>query len=403
MTGTRAAGAPVASGAAVAGLAVALLLVAGCGDGAGSGYDGVQVDTLANGAVQVTSPRRGQWGEGEGWELEEVFRIGTKSGEGPELFGQIVAVVADEEGRLLVLDSQARELRIFDARGSHLRTVGGRGGGPGELGNPIGMVLHPEDGSAWVVDPGNGRVSIFESDGEFRTTIPRQLGYFALPWPGGFDAEGRLLDVVPGGLVRLDSEGARDTIFLPEDETPRIRVVREDGAGLMTMSPPFGPRLHWYLDPQGMIWTAVSDAFHFTARGFDGQVRRTVRRPHDPIPVGRAEGDSVVQGMRDQIAQFAQGASRVEGDLSVPSHRPAFSTFVVDDRGRLWVEPTRAPGTDRELHIFDPEGVFLGAMPVDPGLQISFPRAFFRGDDLYAVVTDDLGVAQVVRYRILGR
>ena len=392
---------------AAPGLVVAALfagLVAGCGDPAGSGATEVVFDTLATGEVQVTSPLEGQWGEGEAWTLEEEVRIGTASGEGPELFGQVQGLVADDEGRILVLDSQAREIRIFDADGAHLRTVGGQGGGPGEIANANGLAIHPEDGSVWVVDPGNGRYSVFESNGDFRTTYPRPIGYFAVPWPGGFDHEGRLHDVVPGGLVRLDDEGvAVDTIALPDDDTPRIRVTAEDGAGLMSMVPPFGPRMQWYFDPRGMVWTAVSDAFHFTARNFDGQARRQVRRPHDPVPVSRAEGDSVVEAMREQIARFGQGTAQVDGNMNPPSHRPAFSTFVVDDAGRLWVEPHRAPDAPREFHVFDPEGRFLGPVVIDPGLQISFPRAHFRGEHLYAVVTDDLDTPYVVRYRIRGR
>ncbi len=377
-----------------------LMLAPGC-DTDDAGMASVQVDTLASGAIQVTSPREGILPPGDRWELEEELRIGTATGEGPELFGQVQGLVADDEGRILVLDSQAREIRIFDADGAHLRTVGRQGGGPGEFANANGLAIHPEDGSVWVVDPGNGRYSVFESNGDFRTTHPRPIGYFAIPWPGGFDHDGHLHDVVPGGLVRLDDEGvAVDTIALPEDDTPRIRVTAGDGSGIMTMSPPFGPRMHWYFDPRGMVWTAVSDAYHFTARDADGEVRRVVRRPHDPVPVSRAEGDSVVQAMRQQIAQFSERSPQVEGNMNPPSHRPAFSTFVVDDQGRLWVEPSRAPDAPRELHVFDPEGRFLGPVAVDPGLRISYPRIHFRGDHLYAVVTDDLGTPYVVRYRI---
>ncbi|TVP54272.1 MAG: 6-bladed beta-propeller [Gemmatimonadales bacterium] len=383
---------------ALAGLVLAL--APGCGTD-DAGMASVQVDTLASGAIQVTSPREGILPPGDRWELEEELRIGTATGEGPELFGQVQGLAADDEGRILVLDSQAREIRIFDADGAHLRTVGGQGGGPGEIANANGLAIHPEDGSVWVVDPGNGRYSVFESNGDFRTTHPRPIGYFAIPWPGGFDHDGRLHDVAPGGLVRLNDEGvAVDTIALPEDDTPRIRVTAGDGSGLMTMAPPFGPRLHWYFDPRGMVWTAVSDAFHFTARDVDGEVRRVVRRPHDPVPVSRAEGDSVVRVMREQIAQFSQRSPQVEGDMTPPSHRPAFTTFVVDDQGRLWVEPSRASDAPRELHVFDPEGRFLGPVAVDPGLRISYPRTHFRGDHLYAVVTDDLDTPYVVRYRI---
>ena len=388
------------------GALLAAALATGCGDARTPAGAEVTIDTLATGEIQVTSPLQGQWAEGEGWQLDEELRIGSATSEGPDLFGSIAALAVDTEGRILVLDSQARELRFFAPDGTHLRTVGGEGGGPGEFASPVGLALDPIDGTIWVVDPGNGRYTLFTPEGDLLTTHPRPIGYFALPWPTGFTDTGAFYDVVPGGLVRLtDEAAAADTLRLPEDDSPRVRIAAADGGMLMTMVPPFGPRLHWRFDRTGHLWESTSDRFHFVRRTLDGERNRIVRRDHEPVAVTRAEADSIREVMEEQIGASGAGANpEVEGSLDAPPHKPAFSTFLVDDRGGLWVEPHRAADDpERRLAIFDPEGVHLGEVEVDPGLQLVLVLPVFRDEHLYAVVTDDLDIPSVVRYRIRGR
>jgi hypothetical protein len=372
----------------------------GCGEGGPDAGPAIVTDTLPGGVVQVTSGAGGLWGEGDGWRLVDELRLGGVDAEGAEMFGTIPAIAADARGRILVLDHPAREVRVFGPEGDHLRTLGREGSGPGEFRNPVGLALHP-DGSVWIVDPGNGRYTVFEEDGTFRTTHTRPMGYFAWPFPGGFDAEGRLWDLAaPDVLVGLSMEGQpADTARIPQYESERVRVTRDDGAGLMTMVAPFRPMLRWQIDARGHLWSAVSDRFRFVQERLGGDTVRIVTRTHTPVRVTPAEADSVREGMQSVIASFGESV-RVEGDLGAPDHKPAFQAFLVDPEGHLWVEPSRAPGEPRTLEVFRPDGAYLGRVPIDPGLQLVGVRPFFRGDALYAVVNDELDVPQVVRYRI---
>jgi hypothetical protein len=401
-----------------------LALGTGCGGAPSSAPGEVAIDTLAGGVIQVTSSMEGRWGEEEGWVLSEELRIGTASGVGPESFGQIAALAVDDSGRIFVLDNQARELRVFGPAGEHLRTIGRQGGGPGEFGNPVGLAIHPGEGTIWVVDPGNGRYTVFGPDGELVETHPRLIGYFAWPFPGGFTQDGEFFDVVPQGLVRLTPPAEpADTVPVPEDDTPRVRIARADGVMMMSMVPPFGPRLHWRFDPGGYLWTAVSDRLHFSQtplwnasspsgdrdasldrgdQGPPGEPVRIVRRPHHPTPASRWEADSIREELDANIARSGVGSDiQIEGDMSVPAQKPAFQTFLVDDGGHLWVEPSRPADDPRRRFLnFAPDGGYLGPVEVNRGLAASQVLPVFRSDDLYAVVADDLGVDYVVRFRV---
>lgn len=385
-------------------LAVALgvFLVAGCGDGSPEASGGATVDTLPSGVIQVSNTTQGTWADGEGWQLVEEVSIGRADGDGPDLFGSIVDLEVDDRGRVFVLDNQARELRIFGSDGTHERTVGGEGGGPGEFALPVGLTIEPGTGHAWVVDPSNGRYTVFDRNGELVTTHPRPIGYFAWPWRTGFDQNGDLWDVVPDGLVRMTTDLApSDTIPLPEYEASQINVTDGDGLLQMSVAPPYAPLQRWRFDANGHLWIAVSNAQRFTrTRLGSADADRIVRREHTPVPVTRAEADSARED-RMEIASHAGPGATLQGELTVPDVKPAFETFVVDDGGRLWVEPSRPAGEEqRHLLVFDPDGVYLGAVEIPDGMQLVSVLPAFRGDTMWAVVTDELDIQHVVRYRI---
>lgn len=381
-------------------------IVIGCGGGDGSrpGFTDVVVDTLAGGVIRVTSGPVGAWGEENGWSLMEELVLGSATAEGPELFGDIRALGVDERGRTLVLDAQAAELRIFGPDGVHLRTVGGRGSGPGEFRSPVGLASDP-GGRWWVVDPANGRYTVLDAEGGLVTSFPRSIGYFAVPWPMGFDTSGRLHDLASSEEILALSDLAQpvDTFAIPTAEGRRINVRRADGAMTMSMVAPFSPRQHWRFDPRGYLWSAMSDRLHFVQQTLAGDTVRIVRREHVPEPVTSAEADSVEAAIREVIATSAGPDAQVDGDFRAPQAKPAFETFHVDDEGRLWVEPTRSRGAPRTLLVFDPDGGYLGSLPVPDGFGMLGVIPIFREGTVTALVINEDGVPTVVRYRVMGR
>jgi len=55
-------------------------------------------------------------------------------------------------GAIVVLNAGTSEVRYFDARGAHVRSIGGRGSGPGEFGSMDAAVFHGQ--RAWTLDDG---------------------------------------------------------------------------------------------------------------------------------------------------------------------------------------------------------------------------------------------------------
>lgn len=382
-------------------LSLALLaLSAACGRGdAAARWEGT-VDTLANGAVLVKNTETGVWREGEAWTLAEEARIGSVDSEGPDLFGQVTALEADPLGRIYVLDGQAQEVRVFNPDGTHLRTIGRKGGGPGEFKQAIGMLWAP-DGRLWVVDPSNARYSVIDTAGRYVSAHRRTIGGYAVPWRGGFDTEKRFyeLGVVSGAngarraAIRFDAAMApADTAELPDYEGEVFEHRRE--RMYMAADVPFTPVMVLHLADDGTVWSGVSDRYRIHRHRLGGDTLRVVERAFRPLPVTAAERDTALRG----LSWFTEQGGRVDGSR-IPDTKPAYEGFFTDDQGSLWVRPATARADlNRVFDVFDAEGRYLGRvrspfpLPRDP---------VFRGGKLYAVTTDELGVQYVVRMRVV--
>lgn len=376
-----------------------LLLAAACGSGSTPGHT---VESLPNGARRVVNTGDGAWTQATRWRPVEVLRIGREEGGAPDVLGLPTVLEADDAGNLYVLDAQAQEVRVFDARGAHLRTMGREGAGPGEFRQPAGLSLAP-NGDLWVYDPRNNRFTVFAPDGTLRTSHRRASGLTSIPWRGRVDREGRVWDTDIGSagiggspaLVWSRFDGAAETkVDLPPYSTPSFTTP----AGNVRASVPFAPRLAWTIDPEGLIWSTTTDAYRIHRHRPAGDTLLIVELAVEPVPVSAAERDTAVS----QLGWFTQQGGRVDAS-QIPARKPAFTDFRVDDRGYLWVTPSLPAGTPTtSFDVFNPEGVYQGRLTLPIALEPWSP-VLVRGDRLYTAVLAPEGHPQVMAFRLEGR
>lgn len=103
----------------------------------------------------------------EEWTLQltEEMTVGGEPVTLQTAFYRPAALGFDFTGNLFVLDSGNHRIQVFAPDGSFLRSMGEPGEGPGQLGDPQGMFVHP-DGRVWVADTRNRRVQPFSATGE---------------------------------------------------------------------------------------------------------------------------------------------------------------------------------------------------------------------------------------------
>ncbi len=371
------------------GSAAALLLAAAC-----SAADRLPhrstTDTLESGVVLVRNEGEGVWDDRSAWRLTDEVRIGARDGLGPMVFGEIRGLALDRWGRVYVLDGHADEVRVFDADGSYVRTIGRRGQGPGELLGPTGIRIDPS-GRLWALDPGNQRYSVFDPTGLLVAEYPFRGNVGYVEWDDGvFTPTGDLYDRVPvwfgrrgrKGFARYDTLRGEFVDTVPHPPYPPGTVF------------PFGRSVP---TPRGW-WIATRAEYRLTEVAWSGDTIRIVERALEARPFTGEQRDSAARAAREM-----NRISRGQVDLDVPELRPIFDAMLVDDRDYLWVMLTPDPDADGTVFdVFDRDGVHLGGVGARFRAETS-PRPVGRGDRIAFVSEDELDVEYVVVLRIEGR
>ncbi|MFT5435151.1 MAG: hypothetical protein ACI9OJ_005868, partial [Myxococcota bacterium] len=89
----------------------------------------------------------------------------------PESFGLVTNVRELDDGTLLVADPLSKVLLHLDMDDGSVDTIGSEGPGPDEYRQPD-AVFALDGGRTFLVDLGNARFTILESDHEFTQTYP---------------------------------------------------------------------------------------------------------------------------------------------------------------------------------------------------------------------------------------
>jgi len=393
----------------------ALLLLGACGrTDAPRGWSGT-VEKLPNGAVRVTNPAHGMWADSAGWRLVPELQVGEAEGDAATTFGSVSGLAVDGAGRIYVLDRQANELRIFDRRGAHVRTVGRAGGGPGEYTSANGLLWLSPD-TLVVVDQQGARYSILTADGNFVRSVPRRINSFSWAFAGGTSG-GRIYEIGSAGEGKdrhpallgasLAGDGgaagggpahgpAADTIPLPSVEGPDYQSFEvHNGSSMMMMGVPFTPTAAYHLDGRGGIWQGNGSRFRLVRSTLAGDTTTEIRLDAAPVPVTPAE----IQEWESNpsIARFKQMGGRVD-EGRIPRVKPFFTALYADPDGYLWVS---VPGGPKEVAfaLFDPTGRYLGRLKTT-GLTRDVIPPVVRNGRLYLVGRDETDVERVYVYRI---
>jgi hypothetical protein len=338
--------------------------------------------------------------------------IGSVGGEGPDVFGDIRSVDAASDGTIYVLDAQAVEIRVFDGQGRPLRTLGGRGEGPGEITAANGIQL-VGDSLIWVQDYGKGSMVALTSDGAERERRPMPLRSFAYVWRGTVDAAGRYWeptvesDAWSGGpmepgvhqpladhyLVRTDPTWTSPDSLVLGQARMTILVVQFSGGSLGNFGVPFEPQPMSAVGLDGDFWETQGTAYILARRDASGDTLVRIEAPVPSTPVSDADAARYREPYENDPERLRAAERVVE---VMPDTKPPIAALTTDDQGRLWVERARAPEARPLYHVFSNEGRFLAVVELAFEPAEHLPLRIRHGH-LYAVSRDSVNVPYVVR------
>lgn len=369
-----------------------VVLLAGCADG-GSGADG-------RGGLAAA-----------GADTCAFTEVATSSADA--LFSEVTSVDVDSRGRIYVGDRGRADVTVLDEDGAVLRTLGGAGKGPGEFQWINDVQVLPGD-SLLVYDYGLGRITVFApASDSVAYTIDLGAASPLLPpnsvrrLPGTDAYVGRVLEPFRASgddpsrdyertqVVRLlnpDGSVQRDSVLVLR--SGQSILTARNGRSVAAMPNRFGRPGELRAGPAGRLYYGWGDSLAVEIYSVDGRRVGGFTSPHRPPPVTDRDIERSFASETD-ARTFRSAAERfVERYAS--GRWPAFRTFRVDDRGRLWFGLLTLEGEPTEWAAYDTSGTRLctTTLPENVTLErIGAERAF-------GVATDRDDVPRVVVYRM---
>lgn len=342
------------------------------------------------------------------WTLEEDLRLTGPPG---GYFGIVGGLATDSRDNIFVLDGRAQQILVFDFEGAHVRTVGGKGEGPGEFQMATALAVGPGD-SLWVTDPMTRRYSVFGPDGELARVVTRRINGEAngercsltadgsyMEWATRYSNEEKTgdlsdIDLLHFHPVRVSTGGDR------QDTLPRLEFTAEmaDMPSMGMRRPVWiAPALRRTFDCRGGLWFAHSGEYRLYKRTLDGDTT-VVTSLIDATPADVDEAD------RDEIRSVFESRPDVLADQlrALPDKKPIIEAILVDGGGHVYVIPETArvePGG--AIDLFREDGAFQGRMAVPETVTLTYDWAAHATPEyLLFAGADDAGTPYVTRLRI---
>ncbi len=344
------------------------------------------------------------------------FSVGDALGNERYEFYRLRGMARLSDGSVAVIDRRDQRVRIFNQNGEFVRSMGGRGEGPGEFRNPWFMWALPGD-TLWVGDYRPQRFNVFSRDGEFVRLVTLNPPYPNPSRGGGVLSNGTSIN------LREDRERERDF------RTPgrlRVEVHGPDGTRLAPLLTLDGRRMgsvesapNFYFAPlfdagsdvdAGGTTVAVTTGRDPEVRILDEQfrLRRIIRWSEEERDVTRADVRTWREEYRREqrerdLGDFAatlgpEIEALASDERPVADLFPTAASVMVARDGRIWVRRYPRPRQTTGWLAFEPDGRFLCHMEEVSDLEDIHE---FGVDYVLGSSRDAIDIESVVMYELI--
>jgi hypothetical protein len=296
-----------------------------------------------------------------------------------EPFSAIASIRELRDGRVLVVDSRERALKIVDRGLTTVEQIGRNGAGPGEYEVPGRLLALPGD-STILTDPRNRRLLILGPDGKPVSTIGAADGRGAWnpasPAPRFTDGagnvyflgsrianEGKDVQLVDtAAIIRADRRtGALDTVAFVRLPKTEIRTQSSGGriTGVQIFLNPFAPQDEWVVAADGRV--GIVRVADYKIEWITPNGIRRVGQPvrHTQIAVTERDFAETQRGRAAAAGRGAAEAAPAGLPPDWPKTKPPFlrEAALASPDGRMWVLRSRPAGDVVPVYdVFDSTG-----------------------------------------------
>jgi hypothetical protein len=312
-----------------------------------------------------------------------------------QLFPQDVGT--DARNRLFILNRTDFYVARYSSAGRLESKLGRNGAGPGEFTLTSGMAVTPA-GGIWIIDAAKRALVGFDSAGRVLPEVSLR----------GRGAQ-RIAALTDGTL--LFSNERRDTAYLRRIQGDSslvlaavplapTRSVNAAVCGLVGYQrrPVFSPDLLWAARGSRLVY-ASGPGYSFTLLQGSGPAR-TFRRSRKPTPATLALGKRALgPGGSMQVAgrpPCVIPADSILRGAGVAAAIPAYSSLLLESRGRIWALRWSFPDGPQLADIYSAERGYLGTV----NLGTAKPVGLLEDGRLIALERDANDVPVVVVYTV---
>lgn len=371
-----------------------------------------QENTLPRVGIPVVSNGDESVHDGQLFRFEQDLVIGGQE-DGPEwqLFTRLGPVIVGPEGRMIVLHGM-NQLLIISSQGELIRTIGGKGQGPGEFELIWGLYWIEYGAEFWVNDAQLFRMSRFTADGDLIDTIHYGEIVGNLPV---------IMHIGNRRFLGIESEMQEDYsnlwVFKVLDQHLKpvevlakipwqghVRLANKPGVG-MTVPFKYSPRA--VIFPSGGFCILNPDEGGLLRYDESAKPLYWIERSWDRARVSSADREYWRQR---NIGMPSPGGAFTRGDLDavpLPRNHAPFINAITDDEGRLWVRRTFPPRTRPDevrttivFDVFDDAGLWLGVQHIESDFGIP---SCIRDGYAYISWNDRAGeiASRLIRYKVI--
>jgi hypothetical protein len=307
----------------------------------------------------------------------------------------------DNAGRFYISDVSDMAIKVFDQSGTFLKSIGRKGGGPGEFESIAFMSVLP-DGKILVMDYQTRRTSLFKPDGEFinsylslsnigRIYLATDSSYTVIELRYKKELAEREL------WVKTFDFFGKELVSFGKFTSPEVKTLSLGGGGI-AMSVPQSPQSIFAGDQEHQrLYHCLNNKYLIEVYDQNGKLFRKIDRPYQPVAFTSEDAKKFLS--RFEARPDSPGA-KLAKQMELPKVKTVADRILVDDQGNLWVETNEekkeAEKTLRAYDIFNKDGFY------DARAWCEFRPGLFVAGKMYRLAEDEeTGATTVNRYQVV--
>ena len=352
-----------------------------------------------DGVTFVRNPEQPFYGDIT-FELDELLTVGNEADEN-FMFVRVTDVDVGKEGKIYVLDAGNYRLQIFDSEGHFLKTIGRKGQGPGEFGGlPFGFSF--KNDRIYVRE--YRKMNVFDSGGDFVRSYP--LDTYVVEF--AVDGEECLIgyadisqrDTAVRGIIRMNPEGKTVQTMAEYTDLGIKIVVAETMTYTLSPNHSYTPRLNFaHLGENAFIYGYASE-YLLKVIDRDGNPLLMFDKQEPPQAISQKEKEYFIERASESLERnrIKLPRGKIQETLHFRKHRAHFDEVISDDLQRIYIRRIKSVlgvADEVEFDIFSKDGYYLYRS------ELPFSPEVIRNGFIYDIQTDEeSGLIKIVKYRV---